>query len=138
MNCDLKLASLALSLTWQHAVSGASNELAGEETENLVVDLDTVDGSCCRGKRCEPSESTTFFVRSHEQRKAVMDRHEVPLDKQSSVILHSHHLQFLDAEVAEAVASFKTRRELTRLANKLARWSLQIQAVSNAMKGGLN
>jgi len=63
-------------LTQRPAVSNARNERAGELTENEVVGLDTVDGSCRRGTRCEPSEPTTFFACSHGHRKADMASHE--------------------------------------------------------------
>ncbi len=59
------------------AVSGASNELAGVSTENEVLVLDRVTGSCRCSIRFVPSEASTFFVRIGGQRKAVMEYREL-------------------------------------------------------------
>jgi hypothetical protein len=69
-------------LTRRTAVCRASNELAGEQTQNEVVVLDREHGSCRGSIRCEPSEATTFFVRSHGQRKVIMSRHEALVGNQ--------------------------------------------------------
>lgn len=64
------------SHTRRLASSGRCNEHLGVTQENEVQVLDTVDGSCCRGKRCVPSEACTFCLHT-QTGKQEMDSHEV-------------------------------------------------------------
>ena len=66
-----------LLLTQQPAVSRAQYECAGEITENEMLVLDTVDGSCRRGKRCEPSEASIFLSTHMDRKEHTMDSHEI-------------------------------------------------------------
>lgn len=69
-------SSPRLLLTRQPANSGSEYESLGELTETEVPVLDRSPGSCRELIRCEPSETGTFFARSHGQRKVRMASHE--------------------------------------------------------------